>query len=198
MTWLILLLVLTALAFLPLGISAAYDAAGATVHIIAGPVRIGVYPGKKKKKDSSAEAKTQHAGSVASGGSKQGGSVSDFLPIVRAVLAFLKDFHKRLRVNYLMLNVSLAGDDPCDLAQNYGIACASLGALWPQLHRLFVIQKHDVRVWCNFEAEQTTVKARLDITIALGMLLVLVLHHGIGILRAFITLKNNRKGGATI
>ena len=198
MIWLIILAVLAALACLPLGISASYDAAGATVYIIAGPVRIGVYPRKKKKKPSRSEAKTQRATTAATGGNKQGGSVSDFLPIVRAALTFLKDFHEHLRVNYLMLNVALAGDDPCDLAQNYGKACASLGAFWPQLHRLFTIKKHDVRVWCDFEAEQTSVKARLDITIMLGMLVVLVLHHGIGILRAFITLKNKRKGGATI
>lgn len=198
MIWLIILAVLAALACLPLGISAFYDVSGAVAYVIAGPIRIRVYPRKQKKNDSKGESKKQRSAKAASGGSKQGGSVSDFLPIVRVVLTFLKDFHKRLRVNCLMLHVSLAGDDPCDLAQNYGKACASLGALWPQLHRLFTIKKHDVRVWCDFEAEQTTVKARLDITVTLGMLIVLVVHHGIGILRAFITLKNKRKGGATI
>jgi hypothetical protein len=95
------------------------------------------------------------------------------------------------------MNVILAGDDPCDLATNYAKAWTALGALWPQLERLFVIKKRDVKVQCDFEASETRVKARLDLTITLGRLVALGGRHGVRIFKQFITLKNKKGGAAT-
>ena len=50
MGWLIALVLLAALALLPLGVSARYDALGPVVRLIAGPLRIRLYPRKKKDK----------------------------------------------------------------------------------------------------------------------------------------------------
>ena len=48
MGWLIALAVVTALAVLPLGVSASYGSYGALVYLTVGPVRVKLYPGKKK------------------------------------------------------------------------------------------------------------------------------------------------------
>lgn len=198
MGWLVALAVAVLLAVVPLGISAGYDSGGAWAYIIAGPVRAKIYPRPKKSKDVHAGRKKVQDPKTTPTRTKAGagGRIKDFTPVARLILELLSDFRRKLRVDRLELNVILSGDDPCDLATNYGKAWAALGGLWPQLERLFVIKKRDVRVQCDFEATETLVKARLDLTITLGRLLALGGRHGLRILKEFMTLKN-KKGGAT-
>jgi len=202
MGWLIALGVLVALACLPLGVGARYDEGGPLVHVLVGTVRVKVYPGKKKekskekKKKPSKQQKTPASGKQAS--KKKGGSLSDFLPLLDLILDFLENFGRKLRVNRLDLKLILAGDDPCDLAVNYGKAWAALGNLIPVLERNFVIKKRDLEVECDFTAQDTRVLARLDLTITLGRILSLGLRDGIRILREYMRIMNQRKGGAKL
>ncbi len=192
MGYVITLVILILLAILPLGVSARYDGGGAVLLITAGPVRYRLLSGKKEKK----EAKKKQSASAAPSGEEKGGDLMDFLPMVEHVLELLGAFRRKLRVTRLCCNVVLAGDDPCDLAVNYGKAWAALGSLWPRLEALFVIKKRDVKLQCDFEATKTLVTARLDVSITLGRLLALVAVHGTRALREFITIKNKGKGGA--
>ena len=96
------------------------------------------------------------------------------------------------------LKLILAGDDPCDLAVNYGKAWAALGNLMPQLERVFIIKKRDLEVECDFTADQTLVFARLDLTITLGRLLHLIVVYGIRLLRQYLSIVKTRKGGAKL
>ena len=60
MGWLIALAVIVLLAILPLGASVLYDEDGPRVRILAGPLKIQVFPLKKKKKqDKPRKAKSQ-------------------------------------------------------------------------------------------------------------------------------------------
>ena len=211
MGWLIALIILTGLAILPLGVSALYDADGAVVRVIAGPVRIKVFPLKKKKKSQPKEeqskkdvtsAKPPKETPSASEAPEKTlrsllpplpeekkklsfGDIEKFLPLVRVALDFLGDFRRKLRVNRLDVKVILAGDDPCDLATNYGRAWTALGNLWPRLERLFVIRKRDVQVECDFTGDKTLIYARLDLTITLGRILGLAVRYGIRGLKEF-------------
>ena len=218
MGWYITLGILCLLAILPLGASVSYDEDGAVVKIIAGPVRITLFPRPKKKKkdkkkDEAPKAKTEKPKKKAKPAGKKetsapaapaeeapkkkkGGSVTDFLPLVKVLLDFLGDFRRKLRVNVLELKVILAGDDPCDLAVNYGRAWAAVGNLLPRLERVFVIQKRDIQVECDFTEDKTTILARLDLTITLGRLLAAVLVFAFHALVEFLKIMNKRKGGA--
>lgn len=198
MGWLIAAAVITLLAIAPLGVWVRYDLDGLLLKLIAGPVKLTLIPGKKKEKPQEEEikpAKTQVTKSAAPK-EKKGGSITDFLPLVQLALDLLGDFRRKLRVRRLELLLVMAGDDPCDLAVNYGRAWAAVGNLMPQLERLFVIKKKDVQVACDFTADKTTVFARVDITITLGRLLALVTMYGIKALREWIKINNLRKGGA--
>ena len=200
--WLIAAGILILLAILPLGVSAAYDEDGARVRVIAGPVRVKVYPANKEKKEKEEKPKKPKKKAPAAkkepakSAPKKGGSFRQFLPLVRTALDFLGDFRRKLRVNRLDVDLVLAGDDPCDLAVNYGKTSGALGALMPQLERLFVIKKRSVEVNCDFTSDMTRITARLDITITLGRLLGLVLVYGVKILRQYLTIMKTRKGGA--
>ena len=199
MGWLITLGVLTALSILPLGVRAGYQSGGAVVHLVIGPFRFVLYPGKRKnKKQTEAAEKEKQASSETNRQKTTGGSVRDFLPLVRVLLDLLQDLRRKLRVDLLELRIVLGGGDPCDLAINYGRAWAALGNLMPQLERLFVIKKRNLEVACDFTSEETTVFARLDITITLGRLLVLAIVYGIRAIDQYIKIMNKRKGGAKV
>ena len=59
MGWLITLGILVLLGILPLGVSVIYDEDGALVRIIAGPLKIQVFPVSRKKKNTEKEKKPQ-------------------------------------------------------------------------------------------------------------------------------------------
>ena len=198
MGWLIALAVIVLLAILPLGVSAIYDEAGPLIRLIFGPVKLQVFPAKKKpsapKKAKAKKQKTQSTGAQKK--TSNGGKLSDFLPIVYTILDFLADFRRKIRVNRLEMKLTMAGDDPCDLAVNYGRAWAALGNLEPQLDRLFIIKKKDLQIQCDFEETDTRIAARLDLTITVGRLLALATRYGVRVLREFLSIMKLRKGGA--
>ena len=224
MGWLITLGILVLLAILPLGVSVKYDEDGPVVKLIAGPVKITLFPRKKKdkkekkkeqpkqpeeiQKPEAAEPETAKAESTQTEqpakndkketvAQKSGGPITDFLPLVQIALEMLGAFRRRLRVNILELKLIMASDDPCDLAVNYGRAWTAVGNLMPRLERVFVIKKRNIEVECDFEASQTRVIARLDLTITLGRILATVVVYGIKALIEFLKIKNKRKGGAS-
>ena len=141
--------ILLALAVLPLGVRIRYNDAGFVLKVIAGPLKITVIPGRKKPKKQKVKQKKQKAVQTAeSAGSEErppqppkaqpeqkerGGSLTRFLPLVKLGLKFLGDFRRKLRLDNLYLRLILAGDDPCDLAVNYGRIWAAVGNLMPQL-----------------------------------------------------------------
>lgn len=197
------------LAVLPLGVCIRYNDAGFLLKVIAGPLKITVFPRKRKqKKQKKKPDQVKKGQQIESSASKEepprppeaqpeqkekGGSLTRFLPLIKLGLRFLGDFRRKLRLDNLYLRLILAGDDPCDLAVNYGRIWAAVGNLMPRLERLFVIKKRDIQVECDFAASETCVVAHLDITITLGRLLVLALVYGVRVLIEFLSMK--RKGG---
>ena len=204
MGWIIAFCILFLLAILPLGASVLYDADGPRVRVVAGPLKIQVFPMKKKakkdkpKKEKPKPAKEAKAEKKPAPKPQTGGSWTDFLPLVRLALDLLNDLRRKLRVNELKLHLTMAGDDPCDLAVNYGRMNASLAALIAQLERFLVIQKRDVRIDCDFTASETVILARLDLTITLGRILSIAAVYGVRGLKTFLNIKKQREGGADL
>ena len=214
MGWLIAFVIIFLLAILPLGASVLYDEDGPRVRIVAGPVKIQVFPMKKKPKKEKTkkekpkkEKKPKKAQAEGEPTEEQpepfpkpktGGSWTDFLPLVRIALDLLNDLRRKLRVDHLKLHLTMAGDDPCDLAVNYGRMNASLAGLITQLERFLVIKKRDVHIDCDFAASQTVILARLDLTITLGRILSNAAVYGIRALTTFLKIKKQREGGADL
>lgn len=210
MGWGIFFVCLLVLAWIPLGIRVSYGETGFEARVIAGPVKITLFPRKKRKKKpktaASSEKTTQETTKAPSEkkrpktettekdepGMQSGGSLERFVPWIRLGLDFLGALRRKIRLDNLYLHVVLAGDDPCDLAVNYGRAWAAVGDLLPKLERVFVIGKRDIQVNCDFAAEKITVAARGDMTITLGRTLCLGVIYGIRALKIIL----KRKGGA--
>lgn len=219
MGWLIALGIVVLLAILPLGASVKYDADGPLVKLIAGPVKITLLPRPKKPKKEkkpkepkkTPEKKGKPTPAVPKEPAKEqptaaqekpekkksGGSVTDFLPLLKVALDLLNDFRRKLRVNRLEVKLVMAGGDPCDLAMNYGKAWAAIGNLMPRLEKVLVIKKRDIDVECDFTASETTIYARLDLTITLGRILAIAAVYGVRAIVELLKIKNKRKGGAS-
>ena len=216
--WLIALGIIVVIAVLPVGASVRYDESGPAAQLIIGPVRILLFPRPQKKKktaepskESMAKKEKPAAEAIPDGPpagapvrsspapeKNKGGSWTDFLPLVDVALDLLNGFKNRLRVNYLQLQLILAGEDPADLAVNYGRAQAAGAALLAQMDRFFVIKRQDVDIQCDFTADEMKVLARLDLTMSVGRALNLVTVYGIRALRAYMKIKKQRQGGASI
>ena len=205
MGWLIVLGIVMLLAALPLGVRIRYDCDGVLIQILIGPVRILAFPRPKKEKrkkkgkrpdEKKPKQQTGNSAAEPSKKAKAGGSLTDFLPLVKLALELLNDFRRKLRVNNLELKLVLAGDDPCDLAVNYGKAWAALGNLLPRLERVLVIRKRDLNVECDFAADSTLVTAGADITITFGRLITLAAVYGVRALKELLSISRKRKGGA--
>ena len=123
MGWLFFVLLL--LAVLPLGVWIRYDEAGPLVRIVAGPLKITVFPVRKKEKkakkakqDAAPEAKEAPPPELPHPSMEQqptkktnGGSLMDFLPLVNVALDLLGDLRRKLRVDELYLRLILASSD---------------------------------------------------------------------------------------
>lgn len=211
MGWLIALGILLVIGMIPVGLRVRYNDAGMRLWVLAGPVRINLYPRpqkEKKKKQEKApkkekkpttgkkaseqkEAKTDPAAAP-----EKGGRLTDFLPLAQMALEFLGDFRRKLRLDNLYFRLILAGEDPYQVAVSYGRCWAAVGNLLPQLDRLFVIQKRDIEVECDFTASETLVIFHLDLTITIGRLLTTAGKFSVRVLKEYLKIRKKRKGGA--
>ena len=198
MGWWIAFAILFLLAILPLGIRIRYDSEGFLLRVLIGPVRITVFPlpawmkkrpGKPSKKKSEKKENTQKPSAPAE---KQGGSLSRFLPFVKLGLKFINDFRRKIRMDHLVLKLVLAGNDPCDLAVNYGRTWAAVGNVLTGLERVFVIKNREIDVQCDFTASETIILFSMDITITLGRVLGLLCVYAYRFLKEFIKMKKNK------
>ena len=203
MGWLIFLAILIGLGCVPLGVRLRYDEDGPLAAVLLGRLPIVLYPvpgwlkkltsrEKKPGENKPKEEKPKKEKPQKAAENPQGGSWKKFLPLVRLGLHFLGDFRRKLRVNRLVLRLTLAGDDPCDLAVNYGRAWAAVGNLLAAMQRAFVIQKRDVEVQCDFLGEETKVVFAMDLTITLGRILGLLVKYGIRAVAILLKMKNQK------
>lgn len=205
MGWLIALAVLIAVGLIPLGGFVRYDSGGLLVKVVAGFLRFKVYPLPKRKKAEPKKAEKQKKPSKSKEAKappkdkpeeQKGGSLRDFYPLIQLGLRFLNHFRRKLRINHLVLKITLGGEDPCDLAVNYGRTWAALANLVPTLERYFRIRQRNFEVQCDFTAQETLLEAQAELTLRVYELIHMGIVYGYLFIKEFLQLKKKRKGGA--
>lgn len=197
---LIVLGVLLLLALLPVGAILRYNEAGLRIKLVLWPVRIQLYPRKKKKEKTKKEKKNapQETASVKKSAGHQeknekGGKLTDFIPLVRTALEFLGVVRQKLLVRRLDMTVTFAGGDPAKTALCYGKAWAAAGALAAQLEEWFHIRRKNIQMECNFLGGSTTVTALLYATLPLGQAVYLTIKYGVRLLKDYMKIRNQKK-----
>ena len=211
MGWLIALGILLVIGMIPVGLRVRYNDAGMRLWVLVGPVRINLYPRPQKEKNKKQEkapkkekkpttgkkaSEQKEAKTDPAAAPEKGGRLTDFLPLAQMALEFLGDFRRKLRLDNLYFRLILAGEDPYQVAVSYGRCWAAVGNLLPQLDRLFVIQKRDIEVECDFTASETLVIFHLDLTITIGRLLTTAGKFSVRVLKEYLKIRKKRKGGA--
>ena len=211
MGWLIALGILLAIGMIPVGLRVRYNDAGMRLWVLVGPVRINLYPRPQKEKKEKQEkapkkekkpttgkkaSEQKEAKADPAAAPEKGGRLTDFLPLAQMALEFLGNFRRKLRLDNLYFRLILAGEDPYQVAVSYGRCWAAVGNLLPQLDRLFVIQKRDIEVECDFTASETLVIFHLDLTITIGRLLTTAGKFSVRVLKEYLKIRKKRKGGA--
>lgn len=204
MTWLLVLTgVLAALWLLSrirLGVGAEYRAEGPRVWLRAGPLRIGIFPLKKKKpgkkKDGKKEAKKPAPGGEKPGpglSERVGGALEYAKALLPVVLEAAGQFRRKLRVDSLALEVTVGAADPARAAIRYGQANGALAAAWAALNEAFDLRDGHAWARVDFDAEETRVYALAALSLRLGQLAWLGIYFGCRTLRAFLRVRSRRK-----
>lgn len=206
MGWLIALVIVILIGGIPLGVFFRYDSEGLLVRIVVGMLRFTVIPmpekktPKKKKNTPKDAAPVQKekppAQSAEQPAPKKGGSLRDFYPMIQLGKRFLNQFRRKLRVDDLVLKLTLGGDDPCDLSVNYARAWVALSNLVPALENFFRIRRRNFEVQCDFTSEETLIEIQAKLTVPLGHLLEMGIVYGCLFMKELLVFKKKRKGGS--
>lgn len=178
MWWIIpaaLVAVLVLLAFLPVGLRVIYDQNGLTAKLLVGfiPYKLNLTEinemslQRRLKRKKRIEEDPNYQPRII----MPNGTLREFFPLLDLYLQLLFNEKYKLRVKLLELKLTMAGDDPFDLAMNYGRAQTIINGLLPQLERFLTIKKRKVDIGCDFLAEETMIYARADLLIPLSMLI---------------------------
>lgn len=213
MEWLIALALLALVillgACIPLGVRLIYGENGLSAVVLLGFFRISLYPLSPRLKwlldklpsPEKEEPKQEKAQKPVKKKPEQkpdsGGKLTEFLPLIKQVLALLDGVRKKLRVRNLQLYLVMAAEDPADLALYYSSAWAVVGNLMPLLERAFVIKNRDIQVNYDFLSETTKIYFRIDATITAGRISLIAVKYGLPLLISFIKSYKNFKEGGT-
>ena len=185
---------------IPVGVDARYHENALALRLKIGLFKLQILPAKPKKKKAAPKKEKSAPKNAAAKPAKPKKqfqmpklTLQDILALVDLACDTLGNLRRKLRVEVLVLHVTLGGSDPAKAAILYGRAWAGIGMLTPKLDRLFVIKKRDICPILDYNREQMSVDAHLILTITIGRALALGLKAGLGFLKL---LNDSKKGGA--
>lgn len=181
MIWVVLggiLLALFLLSLVRVGVRAEYDDQHLTVRILVGPVRLRVYPLKKRKKKKPARPKPKEEAKPAESKTDQ----KDMLPLIRELLPVALQaagsLRQKISVDLLEAHILLAGSDPAAVAVAFGSANALIGMVLPLLEQNFHIHQRDIRTAVDFQRAHSQVQAKAALSLTVGQGVAFTLHFG--------------------
>lgn len=171
----VILLVLFLLAMIWLGVDFQYMDSTVTVWIKVLFVRIKVYPQKRKKSSGKSKEEPEKTDEIESKGKeKSPKGKRDVRDIIKILLRAARRLRKRLTVGILMLHYTVAGDDPCDTALQYGRVSAAVGVLLPEICNIFRVKRKDVAVNVDFDSGKPMLESKITIRLFVWQLVYVV------------------------
>ena len=169
------LLLLTLLLALPVGVRARWDGQP-LVYLRLGPLRFQIFPGKKKpkkekkvKEDASSSKKSPEKKNRPKPNREQ--ILYTVSRAVRLLGKLPRRLRRGLRLDPLVLRLTVAGPDPADAAALYGQLCGALSALLPGLRQLLWVGHEDIRLSLDFDRMACTIWADIGVSMRLFHLL---------------------------
>ncbi len=183
---------------IPVGVDAGYQENELALRLKIGLLKLQVLPAKEKKKKPKAAQKAkkpaaQKPDAKPEKPKKQVSmpklTLSDILALADLACDTLGNLRRKLRVEVLVLHVTLDGSDPAKAAMLYGRVWAGLGALTPKLEQLFVIKKRDIQPILDYNEKEMKLDAQLVLTITIGRAISLALRALVRFLKLWLNKK---------
>ena len=170
-----IILVIAGLAVLPVGLRVIYDKDGLTAKLLVWffPYKLNITEINEKSLQRRLKTKRriEEDPSFEPRLIRMDGSLRQFFPLLDLYLQLLFNPKYKLLVKLLDIKLTMANDDPFDLAMNYGKAQTVIHGLMPQLERIFNIRKKKLDIACDFLAEEPMIYVRADLRMPLGRLI---------------------------
>ena len=210
---LIIVGILFLIGLIPLGADFQTDG-GIQLKAIVGPVRIGLFPAKKKKKGGKAkeekpkeekkdEEKEEDKDKDKDKDKKAKEksfeiALEDIFELLGIGWKALGRLRRGLHIRELSVSMSLGGDDPYDTALACGYINAALGTLLPLFHHLVRVKKESILIAPRFDSDETDFSAHLTLVIRVGSLVWLSLCAAFSVLRWIIRRRRRLKAEARL
>mgnify|MGYP004591034051 FL=1 len=192
----IVLAVFVLIGCIPVGVDASYRENELALRLKIWLFRVQVLPAKEKKKKPKPKEKKPAAKKPDAKPEKPKKQVSvpkltlsDILALADLACDTLGNLRRKLRVEVLVLHVTLDGSDPAKAAMLYGRVWAALGALTPKLEQLFVIKKRDIQPILDYNEKEMKLDAQLVLTITIGRAICLALRALVRFLKLWLNKK---------
>ena len=180
---------------IPVGVDARYHENALALRLKIGFFTMQVLPAKPKKKKAEAKKKKPAAKKQDAKPAKPKKqfqmpklTLQDILALADLACDTLGNLRRKLRVEVLVLHVTLGGSDPAKAAILYGRAWALIGMLNPKLE-LFVIKKRDIQPVLDYNEKEMKVDAHLALTITIGRAVSLAARAGVRFLKLWLNKK---------
>lgn len=192
----IVLAVFVLIGCIPVGVDASYHENALALRLKIGFFTVQALPPKPKKKKAvsskkKSAAKKPDAKPVRTKKQLQMPKLTlqDILALADLACDTLGNLRRKLRVEVLVLHVTLGGSDPAKAAILYGRAWALIGMLNPKLEQLFVIKKRDIQPVLDYNEKETKIDAHLALTITIGRAISLAGRAGVRFLKLWLNKK---------
>ena len=191
LVFLIILAVVVLLLMIRIKFRVGYNCDGfkATLRILFYKMKIP--PEKKEKKESPpAEQKEKKESPPAEQKEKKGAPMSELKDIIGIGFKMLGKALKKIRIDKISADVTIASEDAFKTAMLFGSAAAGVGIIIPPIENNFNIRKKDIRVNADFEEKEILVSFDAKVSIAIWQILQL----GIIFVWRYIKLKKKKEG----
>jgi len=165
----IILAVVLLIALLRFGVAVEYGEDGFRAVARLGPLRIRLFPGKKRpakeQKKEIRKAKKEKAAGKAKA-EKKPGRFTEFRKILDPAKTVLDRLRRKLLIKRLTIRYVAAGDDPVKTAMTFGRLNAAYGIISPLFDKYFRIKRRDFHTSADFEREESYIYIYAIISIA--------------------------------
>lgn len=169
----IVVLALALVSLIRVGVRAQYVQNRLSVRLLAGPVKITLYPRKAKKPRKAKQQKAQAAPKE----EKKLPPLEELIPLAKQLLPMAAEAAGRLknkiRIDLFDLDVTVASTDPVRTAVNYGKLNMAIGMFWPLVEQNFKVKEWHIRTRMDFIAEHATAELHAAATLTIGQIVVL-------------------------
>ena len=170
----IVVLALALLSLIRVGVWAEYAQKAFTLRLLAGPVKITLFPRPAKQPKPARAKKAKASKEKKKKPPKTAGEILDLVKqLLPAALEAAGRLRRKIRIDRFDLDVTVASADPAGAAVNYGRLNGAIGMFWPLVEQNFKVKQWRIRTNVDFTTEHPTVYLRAAATLTIGQILAL-------------------------